>query len=982
MSNYIDFMIRANELSELLESKEEIVIIDVRSEEEYNNGHIDSAVNFPEVFTYLPKGMSTKKEKKDFKLFYEDLFSKAGIHSDELVVFYEDKFTLMSPRGLTILKYLGYDEKNIKVLDGGYINWLETGCKTSKNTTHNIAKKFTANIDESFFVDYDEMLSYIDNPKIIKLDVRDKDEWIGISSSPYGIDFAPKKGRLPNAIWIEWYYFITNNMLSVESLENIKKELKKKNINKDDDIVLYCFKGARLSNSYIALRKLGYKHIRIYFAGWNEWCRKKDAPIINEVENDDNPLLKENIALKNELEAIHLKSANLIDFPKYNKEPIFAFNRDGNIVFENKPKKVNLPNITKMSDICSDSELEDIFNMIDNRETRTITIHVEEKYYLLNFIGSREANRILVYGFETTEIENLNKNLSSQYSLVQNIIDTVPVRIFWKDKHGVYLGANKLFLEDAKLDTVDEIIGKTDFEMPWGDTEAQLYMDDDKEIMNSGISRLHFEEMQTNDNGESIILSTSKVPLKDEDNNMIGILGSYADVTQQREMEFALKKQKDILEHQAHHDALTGLPNRVLLNDRLKQAIQTAKRNKTNIALLFIDLDHFKEINDSLGHDVGDEILKTVSKRLKEVVREKDTVARLGGDEFTVILENLEQGQDASLIANKLLEVLSKSMNVNDNILYVSSSIGISIYPDDGESTQNLLKYADSAMYKAKDEGRNNYQYYNSTLTELAFERVAMETSLRVALKEEQFVVYYQPQVDGVTDKLIGMEALVRWQHPTMGLVFPDKFIPLAESTGLIVELDRLVMKMAMTQITKWYEKGLNPGTLAMNLAVKQLKKEDFIVMLKNLMKETGCRAEWMELEVTEGQIMTNPDEAIELLTQISDLGIELAVDDFGTGYSSLAYLKRLPIDKLKIDQAFIRDLPEDEEDSAITKAVIALAKSLNLKIIAEGVENKEQRDFIVENGCENIQGYYYSKPIPTDEIETLLKNGFNKESC
>ncbi|MEA1891411.1 MAG: EAL domain-containing protein [Campylobacterota bacterium] len=280
-------------------------------------------------------------------------------------------------------------------------------------------------------------------------------------------------------------------------------------------------------------------------------------------------------------------------------------------------------------------------------------------------------------------------------------------------------------------------------------------------------------------------------------------------------------------------------------------------------------------------------------------------------------------------------------------------------------------------MYKAKDEGRNNFQYYNSQMTELAFERVVMETALRTAIKNEEFVVYYQAQVNGVTNKLIGMEALVRWKHPIMGLIAPSKFIPLAESTGLIAELDRYVMKTAMTQIAQWYKDGLKPGVLAMNLAVKQLKQDDFIDTLQLMMKETAYKPEWMELEVTEGQVMTNPKEAIKILKKISNLGIDLAIDDFGTGYSSLAYLKRLPIDKLKIDQAFVRDLPDDEEDSGITRAVIALAKSLHLRVIAEGVETKEQKDFLVENGCENIQGYFYSKPVPADEFEVILQDGF-----
>ncbi len=521
----------------------------------------------------------------------------------------------------------------------------------------------------------------------------------------------------------------------------------------------------------------------------------------------------------------------------------------------------------------------------------------------------------------------------------------------------------------------DEIVGKH---------ITILYQQSDWQKLEENISILIKEEEFNSEvclvkkSGEIIDVDLSLSLLRDKENKNIGMVGYSQDISIRKKAQHKIEKQQSILSHQAHHDALTGLPNRILFNDRLVQIIEKSKRHKEKFALLFIDLDHFKEINDSVGHIVGDEVLKIVTSRLKETLREEDTIARLGGDEFIIILEELKEVQDASLIANKILNILSHSINIEENIFYVSGSIGISIYPDDGESAQNLLKFADSAMYKAKDEGRNNYQYYNSTMTELAFERVVMETSLRVALKEEQFVVYYQPQVDGTTNKLIGMEALVRWQHPTMGIVSPAKFIPLAESTGLIVELDRFVMKTAMKQIAQWYSQGLNPGILAMNLAVKQLQQKDFIEIFQSLMKEANCKAEWIELEVTEGQIMTNPEEAIKLLGQISDLGIELAVDDFGTGYSSLAYLKRLPIDKLKIDQAFVRDLPDDEEDAGITKAVIALAQSLKLRVIAEGVETKSQKDFIIENGCENIQGYYYSKPIPADEMQIILENGFN----
>ena len=451
------------------------------------------------------------------------------------------------------------------------------------------------------------------------------------------------------------------------------------------------------------------------------------------------------------------------------------------------------------------------------------------------------------------------------------------------------------------------------------------------------------------------------------------------DISEQKKIHKNLLEQKKKLKHLAHHDALTDLPNRLLFDDRLEQSILKSKRSGKSTAVLFIDLDHFKEINDSLGHKVGDKVLKAVTERLNAILRREDTLARLGGDEFTVVMGGLNQGQNASLLAQKILEALSLPFMIEEHELYVSSSIGISLYPEDGTSAQDLLKYADAAMYKAKDEGRNNFQFYSAEMTELAFERVVMEASLRSALKEEDFVVYYQPQVDGKTDKLIGMEALVRWNHSTMGIVSPAKFIPLAESTGLIVELDKFVMKTAMLQMAAWYKKGLKPGVLAMNLVVKLLQQKDFTSMFESLLKETGCKAEWIELEVAEGQIMTDPEKAIKVLKHISNIGIELAIDDFGTGYSSLAYLKKLPIDKLKIDQSFVRDLPKDEEDIAITKAVIALSKSLNLKIIAEGVETADQRDFLVKNGCESIQGYLYSKPVPAYEMEVMLQKGFKR---
>jgi diguanylate cyclase (GGDEF)-like protein/PAS domain S-box-containing protein len=447
------------------------------------------------------------------------------------------------------------------------------------------------------------------------------------------------------------------------------------------------------------------------------------------------------------------------------------------------------------------------------------------------------------------------------------------------------------------------------------------------------------------------------------------------DITQTIEAERKVQKQSEQLYHQAHHDTLTDLPNRTLFKDRLSQAVISAKRNEKAFALLFIDLDQFKKINDSLGHHIGDEVLVEASKRLKANIREEDTLARLGGDEFTIILKDIKNIQDVSTISQKIVQAIKEPIEVHGHTLYISSSVGISLYPQDSLNPHDLIKYADTAMYKAKDEGRDNFQFYSSDMTALAFERVVMESSLRMAIKEEQFVVYFQPQYNAISNTIVGMEALVRWQHPTLGLVPPGKFIPIAEESGLIVEIDQIVMRKAMQQFSLWHKEGLNPGTLSLNLAMKQLNEKYFIQMLLDMMHDLEFQPKWLELEVTEGQVMNNPDASIEKLRTISDLGIELAIDDFGTGYSSLAYLKKLPLNKLKIDRSFIIDLPQDEEDSAITKAIIALGKSLNLTLIAEGVETKEQKDFLVQNGCENIQGYLYSPPVSQEIMTNFLRN-------
>ena len=434
------------------------------------------------------------------------------------------------------------------------------------------------------------------------------------------------------------------------------------------------------------------------------------------------------------------------------------------------------------------------------------------------------------------------------------------------------------------------------------------------------------------------------------------------------------------LDYLAHHDPLTGLPNRLLLLDRLNHAVTKAHRNHTQIAVLFFDLDRFKHINDSLGHHIGDEVLKITAIRLQEHVREEDTISRLGGDEFTVIAEELHSPADIASIAHKFISAFKQPFVVEDHEFYLTCSIGISIYPQNGKTTEELLRNADAAMYKAKDLGRNNFQFYAEEMTAKALQQVVMETSLRRSLEQYKFVVHYQPLVDMITARVIGMEALVRWQHPELGLIQPDEFIPLAEETGLIIPLGEWVLTTACYQIKAWYDLGLKPGRMAVNLSGKQLLMDNIADVIKDVLERTGCRPEWLELEVSEGFYMRDPVHSIAILNQIKKLGIDLVIDDFGTGFSSLSQLKQLPVSKLKIDRSFIRNIPNDPDDAAIARAVIALAKSMRLKVIAEGVETVEQLRFLNQEGCDEVQGYLYSEAIPAERIPNILSDLHNQK--
>ena len=427
------------------------------------------------------------------------------------------------------------------------------------------------------------------------------------------------------------------------------------------------------------------------------------------------------------------------------------------------------------------------------------------------------------------------------------------------------------------------------------------------------------------------------------------------------------------IKHLAYHDALTGLPNRLLFKDRLTVALSHAQRDRSRIAVLFLDLDRFKVINDSLGHNIGDQLLQAVSTRVQACVRESDTVARLGGDEFTLLLPNLIRSEDAAPIAQKILEAVRYPFHIEGREFFITTSIGISLYPEDGTDAETLIKNADTAMYQAKEQGRDNYQLFNAFVNAKALQRITLEHGLRRALANDEMAVHYQPIFDLRSGSVTGMEALLRWRHPGMGNVPPATFIPLAEATGVMVPIGSWAMREACRQAKAWHDSGLRHLSLAVNLSVQQLQSPDLLQRVNEILKETGLPPRLLELEITESSAMQNPETSIRTLYDLKKLGLRISLDDFGTGHSSLAYLKRFPIDTLKIDQSFVRDITSDPDTAAIVTAIIAMAHSLRLKVIAEGVEFSDQAAFLRRYGCDQMQGYLIKPPVAARDFVSFV---------
>jgi len=557
------------------------------------------------------------------------------------------------------------------------------------------------------------------------------------------------------------------------------------------------------------------------------------------------------------------------------------------------------------------------------------------------------------------------KQAQEQLQLAAAVFDAASEAIMVCDANNVIETVNTAFTEITGF-SVEEASGQTPSLLKSGRHDQKFY-----ERMLDKLDKLgrwEGEIWNRRKNGEIYPQWLSIKTVRDEQGDIQRYISLFSDITLR-------KRNEERILYQANYDALTGLPNRSLFMDRLQRAMLQGERTDKQIALLFIDLDRFKNVNDTLGHACGDMLLQEAASRLTALVRRSDTVARLGGDEFTVILTDLSEFTQIERLIEKMLRSLSAPYDLDNNVAFVSASIGITIFPDDGKNVEDLLKNADTAMYQAKENGRNLSQFFTTRMNDAANERRSLETALHQALEREEFVLHYQPIVDAKTGLLTSCETLLRWHQPEHGNVFPDKFIPLAEDTGLIIPIGAWVLEKACFEAVNWAKKKENPPNISVNMSSRQFQRTDVVKLVADTLKKTGLPPERLTLEITESLLIVDDKKIVNQLFDVRKLGVGLSIDDFGTGYSSLSYLRRFPITTLKIDRAFITDLTKDEEAAAVVSAILSMAKSLHMKVVAEGVEEADQLEALREGGCDYIQGYYYSPPLPIQGFRKMVKH-------
>ena len=540
------------------------------------------------------------------------------------------------------------------------------------------------------------------------------------------------------------------------------------------------------------------------------------------------------------------------------------------------------------------------------------------------------------------------------------VFDCTREGVLVTDRGGLIVHVNRAFMVITGYDR-DEVLGRRPNMFKSGRHGPDFYRD--MFVSLNGRGEWSGEIWNRRKSGEIFPQWQTIRALVDDNGQVSQYVAVFSDIS-------AIKDSQHELSHLAHHDPLTGLPNRMLFSDRAEQALASAQLHKRGCALLLVDLDHFKNINDSLGHSVGDELLKGVAERFQELFVPGVTLARLGGDEFAVLVENCSQPGQAAVLAQRILNALKEPLRVEGHALFINASIGISLFPGDALNAGQLLRNADSALFKAKSTGRDGYALYTEELTAHAQQRVEIAFELRRALAQQELRVHYQPVHDLASNCLIGVEALVRWEHPVRGLISPAEFIPVAERTGLIAQIDGWVMAQACRQMCQWQQAGVALTFVAVNVSSRLFAHRELYEQVSQVLHETGLDPAFLELEVTESAVMEDPEVALEQMHRLRELGVRLAIDDFGTGYSSLLRLKRLPVQKLKIDQGFVAGLPWDEDDAAIVRVIIALARSMGMQVHAEGIEQREQAGFLLEQGSEMGQGYWFGRPMPAQQLD------------
>ncbi len=558
---------------------------------------------------------------------------------------------------------------------------------------------------------------------------------------------------------------------------------------------------------------------------------------------------------------------------------------------------------------------------------------------------------------------NKRKAITHQLRLASKVFEHAGEGIMITNQHSIIEAVNPCFTDITGF-APEEVIGHKPSVLSSGRQSPEFYQGMWNSLEKQG--EWEGEIINRRKNGEIYPQWLRIVAIKNEAAKITHFIGSFSDIT-------AHTSARQRLYHLAHYDSVTELPNRVLFKESLTHELNNARRRKSTLAVFFMDLDHFKDVNDSLGHAAGDELLKEVAKRLLFCKRDNDLVARQGGDEFTGVMVDLVHPEDAAIVAERMLKLMATPIQLGDDTVHISGSIGLSIYPNDGDDVESLTSKADTAMYHAKESGRNNFQFHTEQMYQDSVRRIELENKLRHAIKHNEFELYYQPQIHTVTHQIIGMETLIRWNQPDIGMVSPAEFIPLAEETGLIVTIGEWVLRTACKQAKAWQDNGFPSLMLSVNLSSHQFRKKEFMQILHSALHDSGLAAKHLQLELTERIIMHEDDFTISRLQRIHDLGIHLSIDDFGTGYSSMSYLKRFPLNELKIDKSFVDDVCSDEDDGVIVAAMINLAHALNLRVIAEGVEDESQLHWLAENDCDAIQGYYFSRPLPASEFETFM---------